>query len=107
MKLSGNTVLITGGASGIGLALAERFLKAGNKVIVCGRREYKLEEAKEKFPQLHTRVCDVSVESERQLLFDWVKSQRFSQQRRYSAASESIGDLTGMDLLSSRDSGEP
>jgi len=45
MKLSGNTILITGGASGIGLAFAERFLKAGSKVIVCGRREGKLQEA--------------------------------------------------------------
>ncbi|HWJ78042.1 MAG TPA: short-chain dehydrogenase, partial [Niallia sp.] len=32
MKLSGNTILITGGSAGIGLAFAERFLKLGNKV---------------------------------------------------------------------------
>ena len=50
MNLSGNTVLITGGAAGIGLAFAERFIKAGNNVIVCGRREAKLQEAKEKYP---------------------------------------------------------
>lgn len=48
MELSGNTVLITGGASGIGFAFAERFIKAGNTVIVCGRRESKLKEAKGK-----------------------------------------------------------
>jgi uncharacterized oxidoreductase len=42
MDVSGNTILITGGASGIGLALAERFLHAGSRVIVCGRREEKL-----------------------------------------------------------------
>jgi uncharacterized oxidoreductase len=42
MKIESNTVLITGGATGIGLALAERFLRAGSEVIVCGRREEKL-----------------------------------------------------------------
>ncbi|QMU27219.1 SDR family oxidoreductase [Adhaeribacter radiodurans] len=72
MELSGNTVLITGGASGIGLALAERFLQAGSKVIVCGRREDKLQEAQQKYPQLHTRVCDVVKESDRQDLYNWV-----------------------------------
>jgi uncharacterized oxidoreductase len=73
MNLSGNTVLITGGASGIGLALAERFLKAGNKVIICGRREDKLQEAKKMFPELHTRMCDVASEPERETLFEWAK----------------------------------
>ncbi|MCL6597877.1 MAG: SDR family NAD(P)-dependent oxidoreductase [Alicyclobacillus macrosporangiidus] len=72
MQVSGNTVLITGGASGIGLALAERFVKAGSTVIVCGRREGKLQEAKERLPGLHTRVCDVANEKERQALVEWV-----------------------------------
>jgi uncharacterized oxidoreductase len=39
METKGNTILITGGATGIGLALAEEFLSLGNEVIVCGRRE--------------------------------------------------------------------
>lgn len=72
MKLSGNTILITGGASGIGLAFAEQFLKEGNEVIVVGRREEKLAEAKKRFPTLHTRVCDVSIEEERIELSEWV-----------------------------------
>ncbi|HWL11618.1 MAG TPA: SDR family NAD(P)-dependent oxidoreductase [Ureibacillus sp.] len=71
MKLTGNTILITGGASGIGLAFAEQFLKEGNTVIVVGRREEKLAEAKEKFPSLHTRVCDVAKEEERIQLYEW------------------------------------
>jgi NADPH:quinone reductase-like Zn-dependent oxidoreductase len=56
MKLTGNTVLVTGGASGIGLAIAERFLQAGSTVIICGRRPDKLQEAQQKHPALHTRV---------------------------------------------------
>ncbi|WP_091482904.1 SDR family oxidoreductase [Gracilibacillus orientalis] len=70
MKLSGNTILITGGSAGIGLAFAERFLNAGNNVIVCGRREEVLQ--KEKFPSLITHVSDLAMESDRVALFDWV-----------------------------------
>jgi uncharacterized oxidoreductase len=72
MDLGTNTVLITGGASGIGFALAERFLNAGSEVIVCGRREEKLREAQIKYPNLHIRVCDVSHSSDRESLFEWV-----------------------------------
>jgi len=71
MDLASNTVLITGGASGIGLALAERFLAAGSEVIVCGRREETLREAQGRHPRLKTRVCDVADESERVSLFNW------------------------------------
>ncbi|WP_160718984.1 SDR family oxidoreductase [Bacillus sp. USDA818B3_A] len=71
MKMTGNTILITGGASGIGLAFAERFLNHGNDVIVVGRREEKLREVKEKYPAIHTKVCDVSKEEERIALFEW------------------------------------
>jgi len=72
MNLSGNTILITGGSAGIGLAFAERFIKAGNKVIVTGRRENALQHAKEKLPSLVTRESDLNKESERAALFDWV-----------------------------------
>ncbi|WP_372007188.1 SDR family oxidoreductase [Paenibacillus chitinolyticus] len=72
MKMSGNTILITGGGSGIGLAFAERFIKTGNQVIICGRRENVLQKAKEQFPDILTRTCDLTVESERIALFDWV-----------------------------------
>jgi uncharacterized oxidoreductase len=75
MNLTGNKVLITGGASGIGLAFTERFLQAGNEVIVCGRRESKLQEAKDKHPTLITRVCDVSVETDRIALSKWIKEE--------------------------------
>jgi uncharacterized oxidoreductase len=71
MEITENTILITGGATGIGLALAEAFLREGNEVIICGRREKRLHEAKLKLPSLHVRVCDVSKDSERESLFQW------------------------------------
>jgi uncharacterized oxidoreductase len=71
MDLGGNTILITGGASGIGLALAERFLKAGSTVIVCGRRADKLKEAQAAHPGLHTRIADVANPSQREELAAW------------------------------------
>ena len=71
MKISGNTVLITGGATGIGYALAEAFLNAGNEVIICGRREKRLLEAQKNHPDLHIKVCDVTEEAERGTLVEW------------------------------------
>ncbi len=75
MQTSKNTILITGGSTGIGLAMAETFSKAGNEVLICGRRESKLLEAKRQFPKLHTCVCDVSKKSEREELFRWATSE--------------------------------
>jgi uncharacterized oxidoreductase len=71
MKLSGNTILITGGATGIGLALAEGFLKNGNQVLICGRRSEKLQAAKSRLPQLHIRVCDITKPRSRLALVRW------------------------------------
>ena len=72
MNISNNKILITGGASGIGLGLTERFIQEGNTVIVCGRRESVLKEVSEKFPSIITKVCDLSTESERKGLYNWV-----------------------------------
>jgi uncharacterized oxidoreductase len=74
VKLNGNTILITGGATGIGFELAQAFVKEGNNVIICGRRENKLKDAKSKLPQIHTRVCDLSKEKELEALYNWVES---------------------------------
>ncbi len=75
MKLSGNTILITGGATGIGLGLTERFIKEGNTVIICGRREAALQAVADKFPSVITRVCDLSQEPDRDQLYNWVSRQ--------------------------------
>jgi uncharacterized oxidoreductase len=72
MELTNNKILITGGASGIGLGLAERFIKENNTVIICGRRESALKEVADKFPSVITKVCDLSTEAERVALFNWV-----------------------------------
>jgi uncharacterized oxidoreductase len=72
LDVGGNTVLITGGGTGIGFALAEEFVDQGSAVIVCGRRTSKLQAAKRKLPVLHIRQCDVSVESERRSLLRWI-----------------------------------
>ena len=75
MNLSNNTVLLTGGASGIGLALAARFLRAGSEVIICGRRADKLAEAQQLYPALITRECDVADAAERMELVRWATAQ--------------------------------
>jgi uncharacterized oxidoreductase len=74
MKLSGNTVLVTGGATGIGLSMALQFLKNGSKVIICGRRKERLIEAQEKYPGLEIKTADVAKRSERIGLSEWVIS---------------------------------
>jgi len=72
MKLSGNKILITGGASGIGLGMAERFVKENNTVIICGRRAEALKEAAAKLPNVITRQCDLSQSDGRIELFEWI-----------------------------------
>jgi len=59
MKQTGNTILITGGGSGIGAALAQRFHDLDNTVIVAGRRQAALEEAIAGRPNMHAITLDV------------------------------------------------
>jgi uncharacterized oxidoreductase len=73
MKTNGNAVLITGGATGIGFALAEAFVRAGNNVLICGRRVAKLGEAKMKLPQIQAQQCDLSKKEDRESFCDWVE----------------------------------
>lgn len=64
-------MLVTGGSSGIGLAIVECFLQAGSEVVICGRREDKLREAQARYPDVHIRVCDLEDGAQRIALFDW------------------------------------
>jgi uncharacterized oxidoreductase len=59
MKMSGNTILITGGGSGIGRALARALAARGNAVIVAGRRAAALAETAAGHPGITTMVADV------------------------------------------------
>ncbi|MEJ5995160.1 SDR family NAD(P)-dependent oxidoreductase [Pedobacter sp. Du54] len=81
MKIQGKTILITGGASGIGLEAARQFLEKGAKVIITGRNQNKLIAAKKQFPDLITIQSDVSSAEDAQKLF------------------EKVSDLSGIDIL--------
>lgn len=59
MQISGNTILITGGTSGIGRALAEAFYAEGNQVIITGRRKHLLDEITAMNPEMKAIVLDV------------------------------------------------
>jgi uncharacterized oxidoreductase len=60
MQMTGNTIFITGGTSGIGRGLAEAFYERGNEVIICGRREERLAEMRRRFPRMGCLVLDVT-----------------------------------------------
>ena len=72
MNLSKNKILITGGATGIGFALAQRFIQNDNSVIICGRRESALQEASAKLPSIITKSCNLAEADERVRLFKWI-----------------------------------
>ena len=60
MKLDKKTALVTGGGSGIGLAISAALLESGVKVMICGRNTTKLEKAKQQYPALEIKECDIT-----------------------------------------------
>lgn len=76
MKLTGRTVLITGGGSGIGGGLARAFHERGNKVIITGRREQTLKDFAARFPGMEAFTMDVANEADVERLFA-VMSEKF------------------------------
>jgi uncharacterized oxidoreductase len=73
-RITNETVLITGGSSGIGFEMAKKLVEKGNTVIICGRSEKKLAQCKAKVPQLHTIQCDITSEKDRKDLFHNVQN---------------------------------
>ena len=75
MKLTNNTILITGGSNGIGLELASQFLKLGNTVIITGRNLSKLNEVKRNFPGLNIFQSDAGNANNIKTLYENVLKQ--------------------------------
>ena len=75
MNKSQQIVLITGGSSGIGLALAKKFMENDNTVIITGRNLQKLEAVQRDFPQIHFFQSDVTDDADVRKLADDINQQ--------------------------------
>ncbi len=75
MQLSNNKILITGGGSGIGLGLTERFIQENNTVIICGRRQEVLQKVADRYDNVVPYACDLGSEDGRNQLYEWVAAQ--------------------------------
>src|ERR1700738_126040 len=60
MQLTSNTILITGGAGGIGYELTKQLTALGNTILITGRDQAKMDRAKAALPKIHTFRSDVS-----------------------------------------------
>lgn len=75
MKTTGNTILITGGSAGIGLEIARQFVALGNKVIITGRNEERLNKAAAQLGDVIAVPFDVTKSSNVSALTDLIKTQ--------------------------------
>ena len=75
MELKNNTILITGGTSGLGLQFATKLLNLGNTIIITGRDQLKLANVKRQLPKVHTLQSDVSDPDQILALFTEVTKQ--------------------------------
>lgn len=71
--LTANTIVITGGSSGVGLELARQFVQQKNTVIICGRSEQKLADAVRQIPGLITYSCNIAEPAACRSFYEWVK----------------------------------
>ncbi|MBB5318433.1 SDR family NAD(P)-dependent oxidoreductase [Tunturibacter empetritectus] len=78
MKLRSNTILITGGASGIGYELTKQLTALGNTILITGRDQAKMDRAKAAFPKIRTFRSDVSDPEAIATLYEKVTNQRAS-----------------------------
>jgi uncharacterized oxidoreductase len=60
MILNNKIALVTGGGSGIGLAISKALLGKGVRVIICGRNTNKLEQVKQQYPKIEIEECDIT-----------------------------------------------
>jgi uncharacterized oxidoreductase len=74
MQITGNTILITGGGTGIGLGLAKAFHELGNKVIISGRRRSVLDELAKQYHGMGTYAFDVQRPEEIKKFSEWLRS---------------------------------
>lgn len=95
MQCTGNTLLITGGGSGIGRALAEAFLVLGNQVIVAGRRDSILKEVCEANPGMRYAVLDTTDSADMQR----VVAELLAEYPTLNAVIHSAGIMRGEKLL--------
>lgn len=103
MNLTSNTILISGGGTGIGLALARQLAERGNRVIICGRSEAALLQAQAQMPDLLIRVCDITDQASRQAMVNWLSSEHPKlnilvnnagiQHRRLFSDADALADL--------------
>ena len=75
MKMNDHAILITGGATGIGFAMAKWFHAKGNEILICGRREDRLAQAAKELPGIKIIQCDVADPNDRTALFEYVQDQ--------------------------------
>jgi uncharacterized oxidoreductase len=75
MNIDKNTILVTGGTSGIGLELAKQLIALGNTVIVTGRNAERLAQTKQALPKVHVLQSDVTKPGDIAALFDQVTNE--------------------------------
>lgn len=74
MRLTDKCVVVTGGATGIGLELARQLVARGNRVAICGRRRAKIEAAAEAVPGLSGLACDLSQDAGIKEFVDFIRA---------------------------------